>query len=310
VIEIVHPRAVSESREVDQTVVRAMLRQGVKNLTGLENPWAKFFKPADRIGLKINTLGRPVLFMHHELINALIEELLDFGVNENNIIVWDRWEGHMVRSRFNLNRSDEGVRYFGTEGSEEHSNLHDSAVVYKSEMDNPERREKDLGTVSPFSQIFTRYCDKIVNMAILKDHGYVGVTLCLKNLAYGITANNSRFHGKEHIGPFISDVCTHPLIKKKVVLHLIDGLEGCYDDGPVPGTLDVLFTPKTLWLGTDPVALDMVGRRVIEDKRMERGLPSFGKAGRPNDHIELAAKRKVGVAGLNHAMVERTCTSV
>ena len=305
VIEIVHPKAVSEGREVDQIVVRTMLRQGVKNLTGSENPWAKFFKPTDRIGLKINTLGRPVLFTHHELINALTEELLDFGVRENNIIVWDRWERHMVRSRFNLNRSDEGVRCFGTEGSEEHDNLHDSAVVYNSEMDNPERRDKDLGTVSPFSQIFTQYCDKIVNMAILKDHGYAGVTLCLKNLAYGITANNSRFHGKEHISPFISDVCAHSLIKKKVVLHLIDGLEGCYENGPVPGTLDVLFTPKTLWLGKDPVALDVVGRRVIEDKRRDRGLPSLEEAGRPNDHIELATEKGVGECRFDHIELKK-----
>lgn len=304
VVEIIHPGAVSEDREVNQTFVRAMLKQGVKNVTGLENPWVGLFNPTDRIGLKINTLGRPVLFTHHELINALIEELLEIGVKANNIIVWDRWEEHMVRSRFELNTSRQGVRYFGTEGSGIHRDLTDPEVVYKSDFDNPERRDKDTGTVSLFSQIFTQYCDKIVNLAILKDHGYAGVTLCLKNLAYGITTNNSRFHGKKHIGPFISDVCKHPWIRKKVVLHVIDGLEGCYDNGPVPGTLDVLFTPKTLWLGTDPVALDTVGYRVIQDKRREEGLPSLEATGRPTDHIALAAKKGVGVNDLNRIIVE------
>ena len=309
VIEIMHSKAVSGDRDVDQTVVRAMLRQGVKNLTRSENPWAQLFRPTDRIGLKINTLGRPLLFTHHELINAMVEELLEFGMKENNIIIWDRWEPHMVRSQFRLNRSGRGVRCFGTEGSEDNSDLNDPEVVYKSSVDNPENREENLGTVSPFSQIFTQYCDKIVNMAILKDHEYAGVTLCLKNLAYGITANNDRFHGKEHIGPFISGVCAHPLIKKKVVLHLIDGLEGCYENGPIPTTRNDLLTPNTLWLGSDPVALDVVGRRVIEDARKEKGLPSLRESGRPVDHIEQAAKKGVGVSDPDFISVERAVLS-
>lgn len=295
VFEVFHPGAVADNRKIDQSIVRKMIRQGMTAMTGSKKPWSHFISTEDRVGLKINTLGCPVLYTHHELIGAFIEELTDFGVKENNIIVWDRHERHMLMSGFTFNTSEKGVRCYGTLSESGSQKRLDPEVVYRSEFDNPERRDKDLGVDSPFSTIFTRDCDKIINLAILKDHGYAGVTLCLKNLAYGVSENNRRFHGPDHIGPFISDLCAHPLLKKKVVLHVIDGLEGCYDRGPVPGNMDVVFEPKTLWFGVDPVALDTVGRRVIENKRKEQRLPALEETGRPNDHIELAAEKGVGI---------------
>ena len=309
VIEVTNPDAVLEQRRVDSGVVRKMLRRGMKALTGNMQPWSQFLKPDDRVGLKINTLGRPLLFTHHELIQAMIEELKDFGIKENNIIVWDRWEHHMLASKFELNTSGDGVRCYGTESRDPSVKRLDPEVTYTSDFDHPEDREG--GTVSLYSSIFTRDCDKVINMAILKDHDSSGVTLSLKNIAYGISNNNSRFHKPSYIGPFIADFCAQPRIRKKIVLHLIDGLEGCYDRGPVPDSPRVLFSPKTIWLGTDPVALDAVGFRVIDAKRKEKGLPALNESQgywsgpRPVDHIELAARKGVGISDLNRIKIEK-----
>ena len=299
VSEVFHPGVISENREIDQSIVREMIRQGIHSLTASNDPWSKFIRPEDRVGLKINTLGRPFLYTHHELIQAIVEELIDFGLKENNIIVWDRFERHMLGADFNLNSSERGVRFYGTEIESNGQKRLDPDVVFQSDLDNPERRDPDSGIDSPFSSIFTRDCDKIINIPILKDHGLAGVTLCLKNLAYGVCENNARFHGPEHIGPFISELCTHPLLKKKVVLHIVDGLEGCYNRGPVPRTKTDLFTPKTLWFGTDPVALDTLGRSTIEAERSRRRLPSLEQVGGPVDHIELAAEKGLGTCELH-----------
>jgi hypothetical protein len=86
---------------------------------------------------------------------------------------------------------------------------------------------------------------------------------------------------------------------------MIDGLEGCYDQGPRPASPGVIFTPKTLWLGVDPVALDAVGRRVIEAKRKEMGVESFQEKGIPVDHIEMAEKKGLGVSDLNRIKIEK-----
>jgi uncharacterized protein (DUF362 family) len=180
----------------------------------------------------------------------------------------------------------------------------DKDVVYSSEHDNPEKREEG-GTASYFSKIFTQECDKIINMPILKDHGLSGVTLSLKNLAYGLCENNARFHGPEHIGPFIADFCALPEVKRKVVLHILDGLEACYDRGPRPRNLRSLFTPKTIWLSNDPVALDSVGFKAIQTERRSRAYRTLREEGRPIDHIDLAAKKGVGVNDPDRIELER-----
>lgn len=305
IVEVKHSEALKSERIFDTDIVRNMVREGIKNLTGSENSWARFFSPEDRIGLKINTLGRPILFTHHELIKAVVDELKEFGVKENNIIVWDRYEKHMADCEFEFNTKGEGVRCYGTITVDELiSDRLDKDVVYSSEDDNPEKREED-GTNSYFSKIFTQECDKVINMPILKDHGLCGVTLCLKNLAYGLCENNARFHGPEHIGPFIADFCALPEVREKVVLHIVDGLEACYERGPRPGNLRSLFTPKTIWLSTDPVALDTLGLNTIQTERRSRAYRTFEEEGRPIDHIELAAKKGVGVNDLDRIKVEK-----
>lgn len=303
ILEVIRPGAVTEGRKVDVSIVTEMLRKGMTALTGSKTPWAEFLKPSDRVGLKINTLGRPLLYTHHELIRATVEELKAFGVKENNIIVWDRYETHMRDCKFSFNDSDQSCRVYGTDALDESVMRYDPDVVYESDFDNPKQREGG-STVSRFSSIFTRECDKVINMAILKDHGLSGVTLTLKNLAYGLCDNNGRFHGPQHIGPFISSFCARPEVGKKVVLHMIDGLEACYDQGPAPRNPKVIYAADTLWLGTDPVAMDAVGRKVIDAKRKREGLAPIKESGRPWDHIELAEKKGLGTCDLEKIKVE------
>jgi uncharacterized protein (DUF362 family) len=301
VLEVINPAAVSEGRKVDPDTVRHMVQQGMVRLTGDKKPWSRFFSPQDRIGLKINTLGRPLLYTHHELIQGVVDELTEFGIPPNNIIVWDRWEHHMLACGFVLNTSADGVCCYGAHNPRDKAVFRwDSDVVYVSDFDDSEDRGEE-GTSSPFSSIITRECDKIINMPILKDHSNSGITFCLKNMAYGFSSNNGRFHKPAFISTFIADFCAHPLVREKVVLHIGDGLEGCFDRGPDPDSPRVLFTPNTLYLGTDPVAMDAVARSVIDDARVTRGLtpvaetPGYYEGMRPSDHIEMAAQNGIGI---------------
>ena len=294
VVEVFHPDAVGENRLVEEFIVRNMLHRGLVNLTGKEtNPLAEFIRPDDVVGLKINCLGRPLLYTHKELINAMVGELKSIGVKENNIIVWDRFHHHMTSCSFVMNDTAEGVRYMATEQRDPAVTHFDPEYIYRSDSDEAGRRD-DNGNKSRFSSLFTIACDKIINMAILKDHGLAGVTLCLKNIAYGICNNNARFHGPEYIGEFIADVYALPEVREKIVLNIIDGLEGCYNNGPVPSYADDLFKPNKIWLGRDPVALDSIGLELIEAKRAEMGYPPVAEIRPGTNHIELAAKSGVG----------------
>lgn len=304
IVEVLHEGVVGPGRKVDQEAVNMMVRAGMKNLSGSNNPWAEFLKPTDKVGLKINCLGRPLLYTHHELIKAVSNELIAFGIKPNNIIVWDRFEKHMEDCKFEFNRSAEGVRVFGTVSLDNKKSSDDPSLMYETDFDNPKKRTNN-SKISYLSKIFTQECDKHINLAILKDHGLSGVTLCLKNLAYGLCGNNARCHGRKHIGPFISDFCSIPVVKKKTVLHIIDGIEACYDNGPVPRNRKVFFEPKKLWIGRDPVALDALGHKVIAAERKAQGVPSLEMAGRFPDHIQMAADKGVGVADLNKVRINK-----
>jgi len=294
VVEVFHPGAVIQDREVDADIVRSMLRSGLTDLTGVDShPLSEFINPDDVVGLKINCLGRPLIYTHKELIEAFIQELKEIGVKENNIIVWDRFEQHMTGCGFVMNDTSTGVRYMATERKGADKSLFDPEYVYRSDADNSFKRNED-GNESRFSSLFTSTCDKIINMAILKDHALAGVTLCLKNVAYGICNNNGRFHGPQHIGNFIADVYALPEVREKFVLNIIDGLEGCYDNGPLPSKEKDLFTPKKIWLSSDPVALDVAGLEVIEAKRIEMGYNTVTESRPGTNHIELAAATGVG----------------
>lgn len=305
IVEVKHSKVLRPGRILDEEIVRQMVKEGIQNLSGSKESWDRFISPEDRIGLKINTLGRPLLFTHHELIRGVVSELKEFGVKESNIIVWDRFEKHMADCEFEFITAGKGPRCYGTISKDRLiADCVDKDTVYSSRNDTPEKREEG-GTDSYFSSIFTRDCDKIINMPILKDHDLCGVTLSLKNLAYGTCENNARFHGAEHIGPFIADFCALPEVRKKVVLHILDGLEACYEQGPRPRNLRSLFSPRSIWLSSDPVALDAVGLNIIQNERKSRALRTFAEENRPIDHIELAAKKGIGVSDLDRIHLER-----
>ena len=281
VVQVEHRAVVSKKRKVDPDAVSEMLRQGATRLLGGPEPFKRLFSPTDKVGLKINCLGRKLLHTHRELVQAVARELQAVGIPPHNIVVWDRFGGQMQSCGYQIKDEPKAVRYLATEPRGR-----------KGRFDSQAKYVKD-NAASRISSLFTTECNKHINLAILKDHGLSGVTLCLKNIAYGVCDNNSRFHGRAKIHNFIADFCARDDVKKKFVLHVIDGLEGCFNGGPKPGPSQ-LFRPQTLWLGTDPVALDNVGAKVIEAERKKRKLPSLKAVGRSPEHIALAAKRGVG----------------
>jgi uncharacterized protein (DUF362 family) len=298
VVEVSNAKAVTGERKVDASAVREMVRRGMRALTGNPEPFRHLFRPSDRVGLKINCLGRPLIHTHHEVVAAFSAELEAAGVEPGNIIVWDRFDRHMTDCGFELADQAGKVRVLASETYGDGTGRMDPGVTYRSGQDNAEARE-DGGEKSNLSRIFTSGIDKVINLAILKDHALAGVTLCLKNIAFGLCDNNRRFHRRKDIGPFIADFCARKDVQDKFVLHVLDGLEGCYDHGPKPGSADDLFRQNTLWFGFDPVAIDAVGARVIDVQRKRRGLKELGRVGRHPRHIELSAKRGLGTADIS-----------
>ncbi len=134
------------------------------------------------------------------------------------------------------------------------------------------------------AQFITTKVNKLINLAVLKDHNAAGVTLALKNLSHGLTNNVNRAHPgppQHFFTTYVPAVVWMPVIRYKVVLNIIDGVNGLYESGP-NGNPIYNWEHRTIYFATDAVAIDRIGWRVIDEKRVQMHLP-------PAHQQELAA---------------------
>ena len=105
-----------------------------------------------------------------------------------------------------------------------------------------------------------------------------------------------------------------PVIRQKLVLHILDGVQAAYHGGPGGSVGKYMWEHKTMYFATDPVALDKTGLQAIDKKRVEVGRPPIALL-RPDEdsrwlnaqveHIELAANFGLGVFDEEKIQVKR-----
>jgi uncharacterized protein (DUF362 family) len=153
--------------------------------------------------------------------------------------------------------------------------------------------------------VVSQQINKLINLPVLKDHQSAGVTLALKNLSHGSVNNVSRSHGTitaNACGSFIPAVVSMPVIRNKAVLHILDGVKALYHGGP-GARPQFVWEHKTIYFATDPVALDHIGWKAIDQKRLSAGMRRIAEdkpdefstfLNRQPEHIELAGALGLG----------------
>ncbi|MFQ6096354.1 MAG: DUF362 domain-containing protein, partial [Armatimonadota bacterium] len=289
VVEVVSP-GVLASGEPDAERVRQMIARGITALTGEDDPaaaWRSFVGPDDVVGIKINCLGGPGIITSHAVTDAIIEGCRSAGVPTKSIIVWDRFQMHLLKSGYEVVEEGDGVRCYGTEGGG--SIGYDDEVFW--ECDPPDKKGNRR---SRLTKILTRQITKMINVPVLKDHAEAGVTFCLKNVAYGVADNTARTHEAPwHCDPFTAEICAMPAVRDKWVLNIGDALRGVYEGGPTYSPA-FAFEHNTILLSLDPVAMDQIALETIVAKRQENGRPPLEAVGRPPKHIATAARKGLG----------------
>ena len=255
---------------------KKLISESIKNLTGEKdelNAWKSLFGKDDIVGIKINCLAGKGLSTRKEIVDLIIEGLRSAGLDDEQVIVWDKADIDLQKAGYTINYSGKGAKCFGTNKD------------YDAE---PEI----IGSVgSCFSKIISSKCTAIINVPILKDHELSGVSLAMKNF-YGAIHNPNKYHDS-NCNPYVADLYSHPFIRDKVRLIICDAINAQYHGGPG-------YKPQWGWnfngiiMGTDPVALDKIGAKIIENKRREKGFPSFKDAKREPKYIATAADLKLG----------------
>ncbi|MFO0794731.1 MAG: DUF362 domain-containing protein [Candidatus Brocadiaceae bacterium] len=288
----------------DSDAVRKMVDEGMFALTGKKttaDAWRTLFTPDDIVGIKVNPLGGPKLTTRPEVVESIIQGLRAAGVKDNNIIIWDRFSYHLIATYYPLNKGDTGVRCYGSEPT----SGYDKDIYYES-LDDDFSLRQDEGARSLFSNIVTQHVTAIINVPVMKDHGIAGVTLCLKNLAFGAVNNTQRFHSPPYFyDPASAEICLHPAMRNKVRLHIVDALQACFDGGPASMKNWTMWNEERLFFGTDPVAIDRIGLEIIDKKRRENNYPSIIQKAK---HIATGEKLGLGIYDRNNIdFVEINC---
>lgn len=318
VVQVNHENSISENK-INYDAVYDMVSRGLLQLTGeslLKNAWLKFVKPNEKVGLKVNPVAGPTLTTSTEITQVIINQLIESGIPKENILIWDRREEQLFEAGF-TNEKFPGIKIIGTERGENGSMYDKNGILYGERMIDKEwyywadcEEKYDSATIpymvnegkySYFSKIATQMVDKIINVPILKNAGS-SVTLCLKNLAYGVTTNTGRLH-KQLWAETTAEVNAFPPLRDKVVLNIVDGIKGCFNGGP--GANPQFFTEyKTVLIGTDPVAVDRIGYDIVIKKRIEENIQ---KEDNPRGRIfmELAEKLGLGTADIEKIQLQK-----
>jgi uncharacterized protein (DUF362 family) len=260
------------------------------------------------VGIKVNPIGRAILSTKPEVVDVVIEGLLEAGVPKANIVIWDRRLVQLEEAGFTAARFP-GIRILGTEMKGPNGDYYDDkgelwardnidreALPYVADVTMSYNKDTlpfmiNEGKESYFTRTVTEKVTKIVNVPILKNAGDT-TTCCLKNLSYGSLSNTSRLH--KIWMKSVAEPCAFPVLRDKVVLNVVDGLQACYDGGPGANS-KFIYDASVLLLGTDPVAVDAVAHDIIVKERMARGVQQVEAKGR-SAFLELAEGLGLGVA--------------
>lgn len=260
---------------VSQAVVNSMVEQGLMQLTGMasvSSAWNAIlpsYQAGEKIAIKVNFNNSSCSDSDNEIdaliepVNALIRSLVNAGIAESDIWVYDA--SRPMPARFYTPRLYKQARYIAAscaDATPTFSHVDPSLRVLMSNGVSGDRWLADL--------LFqARY---LINMPILKGHGIAPVTLGFKNhfgsidriiisttddLHPLINASDPKY--RSSYSPFV-DIFSNSNIAGKTVLTIGDGLFGASGAKNVPPRWRTWSNgaPNSLFFSRDPVAIDSV----------------------------------------------------
>jgi uncharacterized protein (DUF362 family) len=288
----VHKRGVMQANGVypDATAARIMLERAMTELTGkssLKDAFASFIHPEDKVAIKPNGIaGRRTMKMatSKELTVAVVNGIMEVGVPAENITIFEQYRDFLFATRLISDK-------IGLTPAEELPAGIKMAVHLNrlATMDSIQVGNMKTKYVTAFTD-----ASVVVNLSQVKDHSICGYTGAMKNITHGCNINPHHFH-EHNASPQIAHLYAQDVIKSRVALHITDAYQVIYEEGPIDVNPRRRVLHEAIYASTDPVALDVIGHKVVDRLREENGLPTLRDAGREPSYIRAAAELGLGV---------------
>jgi uncharacterized protein (DUF362 family) len=270
-------------------VARRLVERALTDLTATSNiveAMKRFVTQEDRVAIKVNGIAGQTghtMAVNFEVILPVVEAVLAVGVPADRVTVYEQYPTYLMGCRVNVRSWQLPVGVVtGTHNNRDHA--------------MPELRV--------FENVPTRYCrfftdaTAVIDMTMMKDHSICGFTGALKNITHGNIDNPHKHHAHQ-ASPQIALLYNHPIVQSRVRLHIADAFKIIYDKGPLDKDPRMRVPHGAIYASTDPVALDTVGTKVIDDERKARGGRTLEASGRLPRYLARAAELGAGVHDWN-----------
>ena len=261
---------------------RAMLTRAMTELTGkadLVEAVKLFIHPQDKVCVKVNGIALQNMTTNKELVLPFVEAMVAAGVPGANITLLEQYPGFFQGTRIKPKDVPSGV------GISWHSN-NDATMDW--------RDIARAGAAPRFVRVLTE-ATALVNFALVKDHSIQGYTGALKNMTHGCNINPQDFH-QRHGSPQIAMLAAQDVLRSRLRLCVIDGFKLMAQGGPLWKQPQFVAPHESVYVSTDPVAVDSIGWAEVEKARAGFGLKTLKDEGREPAYIAAAADLGVGVA--------------
>src|SRR2546429_1626296 len=288
IVYAVHNPASIKDYKTNPRVVHEMVNRLVLAATGqsdVTKAWASLVSPNDRIGIKISAAGGELFTTHHDVVNAIVDGLVAAGHPRSTIIVWDRSLGGIKEAGYHAR-----IDGYQLQAITPHDGYDAKAVLTAPLMGqliwgdldylgNARKMLSDIentSNVSHFSKILSSEVSKIINVPVMSISETNGIAGCIYNITIPNIDNWRRFAQGSRFGEnSLAEIYANPIIAKKVVFNLMDGLIAQYAGGPQPQP-NYAIHHATLYASRDPVALDATALKYFEQWRARGSLPAIG----------------------------------
>ena len=261
---------------------KAMLEKALMELTGKKDMTSavkEFVHKDDIVLVKVNGIAQKNMSTNKELVLPFVQAMIDAGLKPENITIMEQWGGYFEATRITAQNVPAGVK-IATHGNG------------NATMDD--RLIPGTGTRTKFVKYLTE-ATAAINFALIKDHGICGYTGAMKNMTHGCSINPQDFH-VHHANPQIAQMYAQDVIKSRVRLNIADGFKIMSDGGPLWRRPEAVKPHESVYVSTDPVAIDQIGWELVEKQRAEMKQKSLTDSGREPSYIKAAADLGLGIA--------------
>jgi uncharacterized protein (DUF362 family) len=312
IVYAVHDPASIKDYKTNPRVVHEMVNRLVLAATGqsdVAKAWASLVSPNDRIGIKISAAGGELFTTHHDVVNAIVDGLVAAGHPRSTIIVWDRSLGGIKDAGYRA-----GIDGYQLQAITPRDGYDAKAVLtapfmgqliwgdldYLGDARKMLSDIENTSNVSHFSKILSSEVTKIINVPVMSISETNGIAGCIYNMTIPNIDNWRRFAQGSRFGTeSLAEIYANPIIAKKVVFNLMDGLIAQYAGGP-QSQPNYATHHATLYASRDPVALDTVALKRLEEWRARASLPVIGRLAA---YVGFASQLGLGNAAPNRIEV-------